>query len=53
MSMHTAELMDEDHWYSLVSAVADGTCTLMLGPNAVTGSLDGERLPVHVVWRRT
>jgi TIR domain/SIR2-like domain len=40
--------MDGDHWYSLVSSVSAGTCTLMLGPNAVTGTLDGEGLPVHV-----
>ena len=40
--------MDEDDWYSLVSTVLDGTCTLMLGPAAVTGLLDGEHLPVHV-----
>jgi len=40
--------MDEDHWYSLVSSVSAGTCTLMLGPGAVTGTLDGERMPVHV-----
>lgn len=42
------ELLDEDRWYSLASAVADGTCVLMLGPHAVTGSLGGERLPAHV-----
>jgi hypothetical protein len=42
------DLLDEDHWYSLVSTVSDGTCTLMLGPEAVMGCLDGERLPIHV-----
>ena len=43
-----SDLLDEDHWYSLVSTVSEGVCTLMLGPEAVTGCLNGERLPVHV-----
>lgn len=41
-------MMREADWTSLVFAVERGNCTLMLGPDAVTGTLDGERLPVHV-----
>jgi len=41
------EMRDAD-WTSLVYAVERGQCTLMLGPDAVTGSLDGQVLPVHV-----
>lgn len=48
MTASTLELLDDDHWYSLVTTVCDGTCTLMLGPEAVTGDLHGEHLPVHV-----
>lgn len=48
MTETVVELLDEDRWYSLVSAVSDGTCVLMLGPHAVTGDLGGNDLPVHV-----
>jgi hypothetical protein len=44
--------MREADWMSLVYAVERGNCTLMLGPDAVTGTLDGERLPVHVALAR-
>ena len=52
MSGDVSELMDEDNWYSLVSVLSAGTCTLMLGPTAVTGTLDGEHLPVHVAMAK-
>ena len=39
-------------WTSLVYAIERGTCTLMLGPDAVNGMLDGEHLPVHVALAR-
>src|SRR5262245_38914776 len=39
-------------WTSLVYAVERGKCTLMLGPDAVTGTLAGERLPLHVALAR-
>lgn len=44
--------MRDADWTSLVYAVERGQCTLMLGPDAVTGMLDGERLPVHVALAR-
>lgn len=52
MSGDVGDLMDEDNWYSLVSVLSAGTCTLMLGPAAVTGTLDGEHLPVHVAMAK-
>jgi len=52
MSGDVSEVMDEDNWYSLVSVLSAGTCTLMLGPTAVTGKLDGEHLPVHVAMAK-
>jgi hypothetical protein len=39
--------MRDADWTSLVYAVERGKCTLMLGPDAVVGTLDGARLPVH------
>lgn len=39
-------------WNSLVNSVNQGMCTLMLGPDAVTGTLKGERLSVHVALAR-
>jgi hypothetical protein len=39
--------MRDADWTSLVYAVEGGNCTLMLGPDAVTGTLGAERLPVH------
>jgi hypothetical protein len=49
MASTTVEsVLGEDEWYSLVSTVVDGSCTLMLGPDAVTGYLGDERLPIHV-----
>jgi len=39
--------MREADWTSLVHAVERGNCTLMLGPSAVTGEIEGERLPVN------
>jgi len=52
MSGDVGDPMDEDNWYSLVSVLSAGTCTLMLGPAAVTGTLDGEHLPVHVAMAK-
>ena len=40
--------MREDDWSSLTSAIANGTCILMLGPDAFTAEFDGETLPVAV-----
>jgi hypothetical protein len=37
----------EADWTSIVYAVERGTCTLMLGPDAMTGTFDGAQLPVH------
>src|SRR4029079_10736918 len=48
MSGDVSELMDEDNWYSLVSVLSAGTGSLMLGRTPVTGTLDGEHLPVQV-----
>jgi TIR domain/SIR2-like domain len=45
-------VMRSADWTSLVHAVEHGKCTLMLGPDAVSGTLDGERLPVHVALAR-
>jgi TIR domain/SIR2-like domain len=41
------QMLDDASWTSLVYGVEQGACTLMLGPNAVTGTIEGERLPVH------
>ena len=48
--MPIAELITlrEADWTSLVYSVERGKCTLMLGPDAVTGRLGDEHLPVHV-----
>jgi hypothetical protein len=45
-------VMRSADWTSLVHAVERGTCTLMLGPDAVTGTFDGDHLPVHVALAR-
>ena len=50
--IETASALDDANWTSLVYGVEQGACTLMLGPNAVTGTLDGEHLPVHVAMAR-
>jgi hypothetical protein len=44
--------LDESGWRSLVHSVENGDCTLMLGPSAVTGVVDGELLPVQVAMAR-
>ncbi len=41
-----ATMRDAD-WTSLVYAIERGNCTLMLGPDAVMGTIDDEHLPVH------
>ena len=48
MGFADSSVLDEDHWYSLVSTISGGRCTLMLGPEAVFGSLGASRLPIHV-----
>ncbi len=48
MTIDEQALMREADWTSLVYAVERGKCTLMLGPDAMLGTLDNERLPVHV-----
>lgn len=44
----TGGILTEDNWESLASTVAQDKCTLMLGPEAVVGTLDGVRLPAHI-----
>jgi hypothetical protein len=46
------DAMRDADWASLVFAVEQGRCTLMLGPYAVSGVFEGERLPVHVALAR-
>ena len=50
--METADALDNANWTSLVYGLEQGACTLMLGPNVVTGTFDGERLPVHLAMAR-
>ena len=52
MSVSENDVMRDADWTSLVYAVERGQCTLMLGPDAVSGVLDGEHLPVHVALAR-
>ena len=52
MEIDTSVTLDEANWTSLVYGVEQGACTLMLGPNAVTGAFEGEQLPVHVALAR-
>jgi len=40
----------DDDWASLVPAVAEGSCVLLLGPGTVTGTLGGESLPAHIAF---
>jgi TIR domain/SIR2-like domain len=44
--------MRDADWTSLVYAVERGQCTLMLGPDAVSGTLDGERMPLRIALAR-
>jgi hypothetical protein len=44
-------MRDED-WSSLTSAIANGTCILMLGPEAFIAEFDGESLPVSIGMAR-
>jgi hypothetical protein len=46
-ALGTGAMRDED-WRSLTSAIAHGTCILMLGPEAFVADFDGETLPVAV-----
>ena len=52
MAIEIASALDDANWTSLVYGVEQGACTLMLGPNAVTGTLDGDWLPVHQAMAR-
>jgi hypothetical protein len=44
--------MRDDDWSSLTSAIENGTCNLMLGPDAFVAEFDGELLPVAVGMAR-
>ena len=44
----TAISMREEDWTSLVFSVEQGNCILMLGPDAVTVTFEGELLPVLI-----
>lgn len=43
-------LLSDDDWESLYSTVAQGQCTLMLGPGTVTGRFEGQQMPAHVAF---
>ena len=48
MAAPGAGAMRDEDWRSLTSAIAHGTCILMLGPEAFVADFDGETLPVAV-----
>ena len=52
MTAPGAGAMRDDDWRSLTSAIENGTCILMLGPDAFVADFDGETLPVAVGWAR-
>ena len=41
-------ILREDDWASLSATVSQGKCTLMLGPDAVSGQLEGQHMHAHV-----
>src|SRR5262245_49380384 len=48
MAAQTAGAMRDEDWRSLTAAIENGTCILMLGPDAFVADFDGETLPVAV-----
>ena len=52
MAAPGASAMRDDDWRSLTSAIENGTCILMLGPDAFTIDIAGERLPLAVALAR-
>jgi hypothetical protein len=50
MTAPTAGAMRDEDWRSLTSAIANGTCVLMLGPDAFIVEYEGERLPLAVAF---
>jgi hypothetical protein len=48
MADSAARVMREDDWISLVRSVEHGNCILMIGPDAVLGTFDGDRLPLDI-----
>ena len=44
---HTGPMADKD-WSSLVPAIEQGNCILMIGRDAVMGTFNGDRLPLSV-----
>src|SRR5688572_16408175 len=52
MTAPGASAMRDEDWRSLTSAIKNGTCILMLGPEAFVADFDGETLPVSVGWAR-
>jgi hypothetical protein len=52
VSVAEHEVIRTADWTSLAYSLERGNCTLMLGPDAVTGTFDGLRLPVHVALAR-
>jgi hypothetical protein len=52
MPAETIDAMRDDDWRSLTSAIENGTCILMLGPDAFTVEVDGETLPLAVALAR-
>ena len=47
MPAPTAGAMRDEDWRSLTSAIENGTCILMLGPDAFIAEFDGEMLPLR------
>lgn len=52
MPAETIDAMRDDDWRSLTSAIENGTCILMLGPDAFTVDVDGATLPLAVALAR-
>ena len=52
MTAPGAGAMRDEDWRSLTSAIENGTCILMLGPDAFVADFDGETLPVAVGMAR-
>src|SRR3954454_13386087 len=48
MPAQPAAAMRDEDWRSLTASIENGTCILMLGPDAFMADFDGETLPVAV-----